>query len=130
MLADVIGQVQCSSVIFVVPPHRPRDIVQHSRAMHVSVVTDHCCYGKRARPASCSHILLGHAPKACTGKASVPGNDCILLKRNTFNISMATVGPWTDEETTRLRDLVHKHGASSWTTVAAELGTRNSKQCR
>ena len=43
---------------------------------------------------------------------------------------MAIADAWTADETDRLKDLVIKHGSKAWTTIADDLRTRNSKQCR
>jgi len=38
--------------------------------------------------------------------------------------------PWTAEEDSRLRELVHLHGTINWTKVSEVLGERSGKQCR
>lgn len=37
---------------------------------------------------------------------------------------------WTDEEDALLKALVEKHGDTSWSAIARDMGTKGSKQCR
>ncbi|XP_056247190.1 transcriptional activator Myb-like [Seriola aureovittata] len=39
-------------------------------------------------------------------------------------------GPWTQEEDTRVIELVHKYGMKRWSLIAKHLHSRNGKQCR
>jgi len=39
-------------------------------------------------------------------------------------------GPWTPEEDALVVQLVEKHGARSWSTIAQHLKGRIGKQCR
>jgi hypothetical protein len=61
---------------------------------------------------------------------------CFNVKKkiwiNTILISqiMGVPDQWTDEETNTLASLVQDYGTKAWTTIAEQLGTRNSKQCR
>lgn len=45
-------------------------------------------------------------------------------------LTIATMQPWTEDETQQLSELVQQHGAK-WTLIAQKLPSRrNSKQCR
>ncbi|KAG7222888.1 hypothetical protein INR49_015995, partial [Caranx melampygus] len=39
-------------------------------------------------------------------------------------------GPWTQEEDTKVIELVHKYGMKRWSLIAKHLHSRNGKQCR
>mmetsp|Transcript_58048 Transcript_58048/g.67761 ORF Transcript_58048/g.67761 Transcript_58048/m.67761 type:complete len:911 (-) Transcript_58048:38-2770(-) len=45
-------------------------------------------------------------------------------------IAVATKGPWTEEEDSKVVELVKAHGARKWSQIAAELPGRIGKQCR
>ncbi|KAI8927776.1 hypothetical protein BC831DRAFT_451031 [Entophlyctis helioformis] len=40
------------------------------------------------------------------------------------------IGPFTPEETQRLKELVAAHGSSKWSLISKEMGTRTDNQCR
>ena len=64
--------------------------------------------------------------------AYVPGrddNECMQRFRNMLDPNLRK-GPWTAEEDEKIIELVKKHGAKQWTTIAEALDGRTGKQCR
>ncbi|KAJ8602089.1 hypothetical protein CTAYLR_001644 [Chrysophaeum taylorii] len=51
-------------------------------------------------------------------------------KRSESDEGPRTKGPWTPEEDAKVVELVKEHGAKRWSTIAAQLPGRISKQCR
>jgi len=51
--------------------------------------------------------------------------------RTSTNIFLIfALGPWTEDEDKKVRELVHKFGPSKWTCIASFIPGRVGKQCR